>query len=132
MSKKFNQDDYIYYSLLVTIIILVLIGIVVMNYVKIPECIIYKNLHIYCPGCGCTRAFIAMLNGNFLESIYQNSTVLYTTIITLSYLISQTISRITKIDKIAIKYNSLFLYSGIGMLAFNWILKNICLLVFKM
>ncbi len=132
MNKKIKQDDYIYYSLLITIIILIIVGIVINNYIKIPECIIYKNLHIYCPGCGCTRAFIAMLNGNLIESIYQNSTVLYTTIITLTYLVSQTISRLTKIDKIAIKYNSLFLYSGIGMLIFNWILKNICLLIFKM
>lgn len=125
MDKKFKQDDYIYYSLLITIIILCIIGIIVKNYVKIPECIIYKNLHIYCPGCGCTRAFIAMMKGNFLESIYQNSTVLYTTIITLIYIGSQTISRITKIEKIAIKYTPLFLYSGIGMLIFNCILKNI-------
>ena len=132
MNKNIKQDDYIYYSLLITIIILIIVGIVIINYVKIPECIIYKNLHIYCPGCGCTRAFIAMLNGNLIESIYQNSTVLYTTIITLTYLVSQTISRLTKIDKIAIKYNPLFLYSGIGMLIFNWILKNICLLIFKM
>ena len=66
-----------------------------------------------------------MMEGNFLESIYQNSTVLYTTIITLIYIVSQTISRITKIEKIAIKYTPLFLYSGIGMLIFNCILKNI-------
>ena len=125
MDKKFKQDDYIYYSLLITIIILCIIGIIIQNYIKIPECIIYKNLHIYCPGCGCTRAFIAMMEGNFLESIYQNSTVLYTTIITLIYIVSQTISRITKIEKIAIKYTPLFLYSGIGMLIFNCILKNI-------
>ncbi len=125
MDKKIKQDDYIYYSLLITIIILCIIGIIIQNYIKIPECIIYKNLHIYCPGCGCTRAFIAMMEGNFLESIYQNSTVLYTTIITLIYIVSQTISRITKIEKIAIKYTPLFLYSGIGMLIFNCILKNI-------
>ena len=128
MNKKFKQDDYIYYSLLITIVILIIMGIIVKKYVKIPECIIYKNLHIYCPGCGCTRAFIAMLQGNYLESIYQNSTVLYTTIITLIYLISQTISRITKIEKIAMKYTPFFLYSGIGMLIFNWILKNVVLL----
>lgn len=130
MNKKIKQDDYIYYSLLISIVILIIIGIVIKNYVKIPECIIYKELHIYCPGCGCTRAFSAMLKGNFGESIYQNSTVLYTTIITLIYLVSQTISRITKIEKIAMQYTPLFLYTGIGILVFNCILKNIILLIF--
>lgn len=129
MNKKFKQDDYIYYSLLITLVILIVIGIIIKNYVKIPECIIYKNLHIYCPGCGCTRAFIAMLKGNFLESIYQNSTVLYTTIITIIYIVSQTISRIIKNEKIAMKYTPLFLYTGIGLLIFNCIFKNIILLI---
>ena len=129
MNKKFKQDDYVYYSLLITLVILTVIGIVIKNYVKIPECIIYKNLHIYCPGCGCTRAFIAMLKGDFLESIYQNSTVLYTTIITIIYIVSQTISRITKNERIAMKYTPLFLYTGMGLLILNCILKNLILLI---
>ncbi len=113
MEKRLNQDDYIYYSLIITILILFVLGIIINENINIPECLIYKTTHIYCPGCGCTRAFIAMINGNFIESIYYNSTVLYTTIITICYLISQTISRITKNKKIAITYSPFFLYSGI-------------------
>ncbi len=33
------------------------------------ECFYHKHFGIECPGCGMQRAFIALLKGNFLESI---------------------------------------------------------------
>lgn len=128
MKKVLSQDDYIYYSLIITIIILIFFGLTIGKFISPPECFIYKNFHIYCPGCGCTRAFFAMLNGDILESIKQNSAVLFTSIVTMIYLVSQTISRITKIEKIKMRYSIIYLYLGIGLLIFNCILKNIIIL----
>ena len=70
-----------------------------------------------------------MLEGKFIDSLYYNSSVIYTTIITSIYLITQTISRITKKEKLAIKYSPIFLYSGIGLLIINCILKNVFLFI---
>ena len=69
-----------------------------------------------------------MIKGNFLESIKQNSAVLFTSIITIIYLVSQTISRITKIEKIRMKYSIIYLYLGIGLLILNCILKNVIII----
>ena len=128
MKKSLSQDDYIYYSLIIAIIILIVFYLTFGKYISVPECYIYKNYNIFCPGCGCTRAFLAMIRGDFLESIKQNSAVLFTSIITIIYLISQTISRITKIEKIRMKYSIIYLYLGIGLIIFNCILKNVIII----
>lgn len=41
---------------------------------SIPCGLVYL-FHIYCPGCGGTRALFAMLHGHFLKSLYYNPAV---------------------------------------------------------
>lgn len=36
------------------------------------NCFVREYLHIYCPGCGGTRAIIELLHFHILESIYMN------------------------------------------------------------
>lgn len=129
MKKTFTQNDYVYYSLIIAILILIFLGITLGKVLPIPECAIYKSFHIYCPGCGCTRAFLAMLKGNLVESLFQNPAVIYTTIMLGIFLISQTISKIRKNKKAKINYSPEVLYLGIGLLVFNCIIKNIILII---
>lgn len=37
-----------------------------------PSCPLYRYLHILCPGCGSTRATIALLHGQFLLAMKEN------------------------------------------------------------
>lgn len=37
-----------------------------------PSCPIYRYLHILCPGCGSTRATIALLHGQFFLALKEN------------------------------------------------------------
>ena len=39
----------------------------------LPECNFYKWTGLYCPGCGDTRAVIALMNGDILLSLRQNA-----------------------------------------------------------
>ena len=41
------------------------------KYIHIP-CVFHEFTGLLCPGCGMTRAFIAISNGNFLQAIYYN------------------------------------------------------------
>jgi hypothetical protein len=41
-----------------------------------PICYLKKYLHLYCPGCGATRAFLSLLQGKFLQSIFYNPLLL--------------------------------------------------------
>lgn len=37
-----------------------------------PRCPVYVWFHLYCPGCGGTRAAAALLHGRFMEAIHWN------------------------------------------------------------
>jgi uncharacterized protein DUF2752 len=37
-----------------------------------PACPVYRYLHLYCPGCGSTRALAALLHGHLSEAINYN------------------------------------------------------------
>lgn len=43
----------------------------------ISGCHFKEKYHLYCPGCGGTRAIIELLNGQFLKSLYYNPLPLY-------------------------------------------------------
>ncbi len=37
-----------------------------------PACPVYHYLHIYCPGCGSTRALAALLHGRVIDAMHYN------------------------------------------------------------
>jgi hypothetical protein len=37
-----------------------------------PVCPVYRYLHLYCPGCGSTRALSALLHGRVFEATHYN------------------------------------------------------------
>ena len=37
-----------------------------------PSCPVFHYLHLYCPGCGSTRALSALLHGHFSQAMYYN------------------------------------------------------------
>ena len=57
------------------LILAIYIGLVLIFLfcLKFPvQCLFKKFFHIFCPGCGLTRAFISILNFKFLESFKYN------------------------------------------------------------
>ena len=43
-----------------------------INKLRLPECIIRRHFRIYCPACGGTRAFTALLEGDIAQSLHYN------------------------------------------------------------
>lgn len=58
-------------------IIIVLIYCVIMQFVFGGLCPFKMFLHVDCPGCGLTRAAIALLKGNIRESLHYNYTCIF-------------------------------------------------------
>jgi hypothetical protein len=40
-----------------------------------PQCPIHEYLHLQCPGCGGTRALVALLHGHLAEAFHSNALV---------------------------------------------------------
>ena len=131
MKKKLTDNDYIYYSFLATIILFIIIVLIYNNflyrYFVIPGCIFYLKLGFYCPACGMTRAFITLLEGNILKSIYYNPTVIYILGYVSIYMMINTICKMLGKEMI-IKYSNFYLYLGIFIMMLNFIIRNILLL----
>ena len=42
------------------------------RYPYYPQCPIFRYWHVYCPGCGATRALAALLHGRIAQALYYN------------------------------------------------------------
>ena len=97
----------------------------------ISSCWFYSKYHIYCPGCGCTRALIMMLRGEFLQSLYYNPAVLPVTVLISTYLVSQTLWRLLKRRGWVLHYADWWIPALLVILAVNCILRNVLWLCFR-
>lgn len=99
---------------------------------KVP-CLLYSRYHIYCPGCGGTRAVIQLLKGHVLTSFLLHPLVLYTVVLLICYLVSNAIGILLRCrDKIGMKLKPGYLVSALVLLIVNWVVKNIFLCGFHM
>lgn len=90
-------------------------------------CVFYHYFGIYCPGCGGTRAFLELLHGRLLSSLWYHPLVVYTAVVFGGFMLTQTIERIhIKFIK-GWKYHAWHLYAAVGILIVNWIVKNVLL-----
>lgn len=132
MKKRFAKpsgftDREMYPTLLITIVALLAAAGVWFFAGKptISVCWFYTEYHIYCPGCGCTRALIAMMRGQWAASLYYNPAVLLVSGLLTVYLGSQTIWRIRGRRGWVLHYADWWLPGLLILLAVNCILRNI-------
>ena len=45
------------------------------DYSFYPQCPVFRYLHVYCPGCGATRALSALLHARIAEALHYNALV---------------------------------------------------------
>ena len=62
-----------------------LIAWFVLHYVTLWPCPSYTLLHIYCPGCGSTRAVGALMHGDVLLSLRQNPAIVVMLLLAVLY-----------------------------------------------
>jgi len=125
-----NKKDCTYICVFIATILIIFLATIYIIYfdkiIKIPECVVFKNLGIYCPGCGATRAVYSLYNGDILKSIYYNPIIIYILIILFLYLITEGICKITKKgNKFIINDVSVYVYFGLVILLINWLIKLI-------
>ena len=60
----------------------------------LPPCMFHTLTGFSCPGCGCTRAVIALLHGDLLASVRYNPGILYCAVLYILFVCSHTAARL--------------------------------------
>lgn len=95
-------------------------------------CLVNSMFGIYCPGCGGTRAVWALMHGKFLTSFICHPLVVYAAVFGGWFLISQSIERISRRRiKIGMKYRDIYIWAALGIVAANFIIKNLLLCIWN-
>ncbi|MCR5700754.1 MAG: DUF2752 domain-containing protein [Lachnospiraceae bacterium] len=66
---------------------IVFVGMLLARYdiIPNPDCTFHAITHLYCPGCGGTRATFALLSGRIIDSIKFNPAVVFGALLILHY-----------------------------------------------
>lgn len=94
------------------------------------DCWIHQVSGLYCPGCGGTRAFFALLRGDIVASFFCHPLVLYMGILYAVFMIRGGIALLSKGRYSFMKYHITYVYIGIAITIVQFIIKNICLVVY--
>lgn len=97
----------------------------------VPGCVFHYVTGLYCPGCGGTRAVLALMHGKLWRSFGFHPVVPYTACVGGWFMISQTIERITKGRvPVGMHFREIYLWIALVLVVANCLVKNIALLVF--
>ena len=128
MKKDSTLEAYLYrmglWALVIGIPVILLYFLVWNRYIHIP-CFMDAFFHIYCLGCGGTRAFAALLRGDLLASVWYHPLVPYSTVMYLGYMGSHSLERLHVPKVKGWKFHSWYLYTALVLLIANFVIKNI-------
>lgn len=96
----------------------------------ISRCWVWEHWHIYCPGCGGTRAMLALAHGQVLRALYYHAPAVVTAILAAVYLVSQTVWRLRGRQGWVLHYDSRWPGMLAALFLGNCVLRNILWLGF--
>lgn len=89
---------------------------------KFPSCFFHATTGYYCAGCGITRMFLALLNGDFSEAFLFNAAFMILIPLWLLYSFCYFINKPKFIHSERLFY--IFLYSTTIIMVLFWIFRN--------
>ncbi len=94
------------------------------------SCWVRKTAGVYCPGCGGTRAFLALLHGDVVSSFLYHPVVPYMGILYVVFMFRGVVHFGSKGRFPFMKFHLVYIYVAVGITLVQFLAKNICLLVF--
>ncbi|MCD7824138.1 MAG: DUF2752 domain-containing protein [Oscillospiraceae bacterium] len=91
----------------------------------IHPCLFNQLTGYYCPGCGGTRAVISLLHINIIQSFIYHPFVPYVAIIAAIFMVSYTVSIISKGRIAYFRLRPIYFYISIALILINFAVKNI-------
>lgn len=92
-------------------------------------CSLQKLTGLYCPACGGTRAFNALLHGRVLDSFKYHPLVPYAAACYGCFMISWYIQKVSgNRIRVGMRFRPLYIFIGLAILMIQWIVKNLCVI----
>lgn len=135
VKKEPEQDNFFYWMgwgaigiFLIYLWIRFVLKINLINFM--PPCALYSATGFYCPGCGGTRAVLALFRGEIFASLFYHPVVFYAMVVAGWFMLTQTIERLSRGKwKVAMHFRMIYVYILLAILAINFIWKNGYLLI---
>ncbi len=96
----------------------------------VSRCWIWEHWHVYCPGCGGTRALIALARGQIGEALWCHLPVVVTLVLAAAYLLTQTVWRLRGKRGWALHYRPSWPVLLVGLFLVNCLVRNVLWLGF--
>ncbi len=90
----------------------------------IPICFFYRLTGYYCPGCGGTRAVVALLHGHPIQSLRCHPFVGYGAVIVSGFWLRRTAELFTGRRIQIMRLKPVYLYGALVIVILQWIVKN--------
>lgn len=133
MKKRVMTDREVYPAVWILVGVLAL-GYLIWRYVlgspAVSRCWVWEHWGVYCPGCGGTRAVIALAHGRLIESLYYHPAVPAATALGATYLLSQTVWRLRCRRGWVLRYDPRWPALLVGLFLVNCAVRNVLWLGF--
>ena len=93
----------------------------------ISGCWVWKHLHLYCPGCGGTRALIALFHGQFFRALWYHPAFVLGAVWWVVYMASQAIWRLRRQKGWVLHYSDRWLIGLLLVAGINCVVRNFLL-----
>ena len=96
----------------------------------VSRCWIWEHWHVYCPGCGGTRALMALARGQLGQALRYHPPVVVTLFLAAAYLLTQTVWRLRGKRGWALHYRPSWPVLLVGLFLVNCLVRNVLWLGF--
>ena len=96
----------------------------------VSRCWIWGHWHVYCPGCGGTRALTALARGQLGQALRYHPPVLVTLFLAAAYLLTQTVWRLRGRRGWTLHYRPWWPALLVGLFLVNCLVRNVLWLGF--
>jgi len=105
------------------LIVFALSGLIIDALGNVPTCPFYLQFGAYCPAYGNTRSTIALLNGNIIDSLRYNITIIFLCLLAAAFYVEAVVSLFNKKVCIVPRSNVFIFIMVAGFLAY-FVVRN--------
>lgn len=128
--KELSTEEVLYRTGIVCLPVGLALAYAITNWIApiLPQdgssCIFWAFWGMYCPGCGGTRAILALARGDFLHATWYHPLISYIVVMYACFMLSHTLEKLRVPFVKGMKFETWIMYGMLVVLALNFVLKN--------